>query len=177
MLLLALVDLGIDVALVLVRGLVPPSETQEVVRRRVDTGRAQHRTRRLVLAVHITGTPSTVKVGALPPSPLMTDIRALVRFRFHVSALFDSFVGEHGVAARFGKMPTTSVRRRISLFRRSSWLSEQIWRRIWCGKPVGMSQTPAEPRFSGRRVSLGQRPNLSRRARDSNPGGACAPQT
>jgi hypothetical protein len=38
------------------------------------------------------------------------------------------------MAARLGKMPTTSVRRRISLLRRSSGLLDQIWRQWVSGK-------------------------------------------
>ena len=40
------------------------------------------------------------------------------------------------MASREGKMPTTSVRRRISLFSRSWGLLDQIWRQISRGKAV-----------------------------------------
>ena len=57
-------------------------------------------------------------------------------FQAHVAAAFDPFVGLFGqdradeamIASRLGKIPTTSVRRRISLFNRSCGLFDQIWR-------------------------------------------------
>src|SRR3954453_10850636 len=45
------------------------------------------------------------------------------------------------IAARLGKMPTTSVRRRISLFRRSCGLLDQIWRQISWGKQAKASRS------------------------------------
>ena len=40
------------------------------------------------------------------------------------------------MASRLGKMPTTSVRRRISRLSRSLGLLDQIWRQISLGKAV-----------------------------------------
>src|SRR5690242_5722712 len=45
------------------------------------------------------------------------------------------------MAARSGKMPTTSVRRRSSLFSRSCGLDDQIWRQISRGTAVKASRS------------------------------------
>jgi hypothetical protein len=45
------------------------------------------------------------------------------------------------IEARSGKIPTTSVRRRISLLRRSSELLLQRWRQCSFGKPVKASRS------------------------------------
>ena len=45
------------------------------------------------------------------------------------------------MAARLGKIPTTSVRRRISLFSRSCGLFDQIWRQISRGNAVNASRS------------------------------------
>ena len=59
-------------------------------------------------------------------------------------------------AARFGKMPTTSVRRRISLLSRSSELLLQSWRQCSFGKLVKASRSAAasssSAAASGKRV-------------------------
>jgi hypothetical protein len=47
------------------------------------------------------------------------------------------------IAARLGKMPTTSVRRRISLFSRSCGLLDQIWRQISRGEAGEREQVVA----------------------------------
>jgi hypothetical protein len=65
-------------------------------------------------------------------------------FRAQVAAGFGPFVvllGQDGadepmIASRLGKMPTTSVRLRISLLRRSWGLSDQTWRQTSRGKAV-----------------------------------------
>jgi hypothetical protein len=45
------------------------------------------------------------------------------------------------MAVRSGKIPTTSVRRRISLFNRSWGLLDQIWRQISFGNAVNASRS------------------------------------
>src|SRR3954467_15310255 len=56
---------------------------------------------------------------------------------------------------RSGKMPTTSVRRRISRFKRSLGLLDQIWRQISLGNAVNASTSGrAVSRWSGDRGQL-----------------------
>src|SRR5436305_8482900 len=74
------------------------------------------------------------------------------------------------IAARFGKIPTTSVRRRISLLRRSCGLLDQIWRQISWGNTENASRSSrASSRCvaaSGKRASIASttRPYWSRTA-------------
>ena len=89
----------------------------------------------VVQAVSAAGCPP-VRSGCLVGAGFAQDVQA------EVAPGFGPFVvlfGQHGAdeadqGVAVGKMPTTSVRRRISLLSRSWGLFDQIWRQICLGK-------------------------------------------